>query len=460
MSYSYESIDALFEWAPEGALALVKQEISQLVRRDKAVLADAFYDYMMQDPNASPFLSVKAVEARLKPGLQKWLERLLCHDSEAELQAVLAMQRHVGEVHARAEIPLQLVARGMRLLKREICSRIVAGRLGRSETLLAIMRVTHLIDVAFEEMSAAFEHSHEHEVRTDEAYRMSAGSGDLLLERERQTSTLLDWESRLFRAMAMGLSLEGGTSLTSSAFGLWLNHKAALIFDNTRELPLIAECVARVDNAIFPEAVFARKKAPVPDDVRALIKAVTSEVEQIRFLLASMFERLTDLEVGRDVLTQLFNRRFLPTIMKREIELSRRKGTAFCVLLLDIDLFKQVNDRFGHESGDRVLQNVAGVLVGQVRASDFVFRYGGEEFLILLAEVDHIKACSVAEKIRRRIEASVTPLTDDQSVSVTASIGVAAHDGHPDFQHLVDRADKALYQAKAAGRNCTVLAES
>ncbi|PLX73478.1 MAG: hypothetical protein C0607_13440 [Azoarcus sp.] len=128
--------------------------------------------------------------------------------------------------------------------------------------------------------------------------------------------------------------------------------------------------------------------------------------------------------------------------------------------LLDIDLFKQVNDRFWHDAGDRVLQNAAGVLIGQVRASDFVFRYGGEEFLILLAEVDHVKACSVAEKVRHRIEASVTQLTDEQSVGVTASISVAAHDGHPDFQHLVDRADKALCQAKAAGRNRTVLAES
>ncbi|AWI75301.1 hypothetical protein CEW83_08790 [Parazoarcus communis] len=96
---------------------------------------------------------------------------------------------------------------------------------------------------------------------------------------------------------------------------MWRNHKAALIFDNTRELTLIAECVARVDNAIFPEAVCSGKVAPVPDGVRALIKAVTSEVEQIRSLLASMIGRLTDLEVGRDVLTQLFNRCFLPTIM-------------------------------------------------------------------------------------------------------------------------------------------------
>ncbi|WP_159099430.1 GGDEF domain-containing protein [Parazoarcus communis] len=100
------------------------------------------------------------------------------------------------------------------------------------------------------------------------------------------------------------------------------------------------------------------------------------------------------------------------------------------------------------------------MLIGQVRASDLVFRYGGEEFLILLAEVDHVKACFVAGKVRHRIEASVTPLTDEQSVGVTASIGVAAHDGHPDFRHLVDRAEKALCQAKAAGRNCTVLAES
>jgi diguanylate cyclase len=162
---------------------------------------------------------------------------------------------------------------------------------------------------------------------------------------------------------------------------------------------------------------------------------------------------MIDLDVGRDVLTQLFNRRFLPTILKREIDLFQRKGTPFCVLMLDIDFFKAVNDLHGHDAGDRVLQNIAALMLNQVRVSDFVFRYGGEEFLILLAEVDVDQAEVVAEKIRARVEAAVIPLSEDRLIQVTLSIGIAAFDGHPDYQRAVDRADKALYAAKHAGRN-------
>jgi len=121
--------------------------------------------------------------------------------------------------------------------------------------------------------------------------------------------------------------------------------------------------------------------------------------------------------------------------------------------MVDIDFFKRVNDTHGHDGGDRVLQGIAGLLLNQVRASDFVFRYGGEEFLVVLAELTLPQAEAVAEKIRSRIEATQVPLSDNRSVKVTLSIGVAEFDGHPDYQRLVDRADKALYAAKHAGRN-------
>lgn len=460
MIKSVGSMEELFGWASQAALSAVRTEIRDVVIGNKSALVEAFYGYMMENAEASRFLSVKAVEAHLKPGLEVWLETLLCHQTAEELDGVLAMQRHVGEVHARAQIPLQLVARGMRLLKREISARLVVGRLGRDESVLAVMWVIHLIDVAFETMSSAFEHSREGDVRTDEAYRMSAAGSNLSLDRERQIAVLREWESRLFRAMAMDMPLENVSSLHSSGFGLWLDHKAALIFDNTRELALIGACVGNIDGAVFPAPDGAARPISTPEGLRALIKSVTAGVDQIVYLLNAMFDRLADLEVGRDVLTQLFNRRFLPTIMKREIDLGRRTGTTFCVLLLDVDLFKEVNDRYGHDAGDKVLQNVAGLLLGQVRISDFVFRYGGEEFLIVLAEVDETKAHYVAEKIRRCVEASPTPLSEDRKIQVTLSIGLAQHDGHPDFSRLVERADKALYQAKASGRNRTVVAAS
>lgn len=431
----------------------VRDAVAGIIQRDKAALATRFYSFMLEDEGAKPFLSVTTVEARLKPGLQRWLEVLFYHRSVEELAAALALQRHVGEVHARAQIPVNLVARGLRLLKHEINLRLLNTPLDRNDLVHAVLYVDRLTDVALEEMSAAFMLSSERGVRTDEAYRMFAAGRDLALEREKQSVAVLEWEARFYRLLAAGWSFDEIHSLKDSEFGLWLYHKAPLLFDETRELPLIGECVERIDQSLFPQLVFGRDKNLLSDTNRALAKAVLVEVDEIKFLLRSMFDRLVDLDVGRDVLTQLFNRRFLPSILKRELSLARRSVNHFCVLMLDIDHFKRVNDKHGHDAGDRVLQQVAGQIMNQVRGGDFVFRYGGEEFLVLLTAIDVDRAQAVADKIRQRIAEQEIPLAGGHTLRVTVSIGIAANDGHPDYQRLIERADKALYSAKDAGRN-------
>lgn len=166
-----------------------------------------------------------------------------------------------------------------------------------------------------------------------------------------------------------------------------------------------------------------------------------------------MFERLSNLEIGRDVLTQLLNRRFLSVILARETRLSRVKGVTFAALMIDIDHFKRINDDFGHHSGDVVLQHVAALLLNVVRGGDYVFRYGGEEFTVILVEVNLEQAAAIAEKIRGRLAEEQIPLPEDRRIRTTVSVGVACFDGHPDPARVVDLADKALYRAKTLGRN-------
>ena len=439
---------------------IAQKHLADLVNRNKAVLASSFYAYMLADRNATGFLSVSTVESRLRPGLERWLDRLFCYETDEELQAVLALQRHVGEVHARSEISVFLVARGMRLLKREIAHSLLVGDLPHDLLVACLMRTDRLIDIAFEHMSAAYVQSSESRVRVDESYRMYAAGQNLSLEREKQLGALLEWENRLFRALATEASFDELLPLGKSALGLWLHHKAALIFDETLELPAIDECLRRIDENWYPQLAIGHRHKLTQDELRMLIKAVVSELEQIKYLIGAMFDRMTDLEVGRDVLTQLFNRRFLQSILKREIELSRRKSQNFCVLMLDIDRFKLVNDQFGHDVGDRVLQIVSGILMSHVRASDFVFRYDGEESLIVLAESDPEQALHVANKIRARVEQTAVPLPEEKLLQITVSIGVAAFDGHPDYQSLLNRADKAMYEAKTGGRNRCCVAQA
>ena len=127
-------------------------------------------------------------------------------------------------------------------------------------------------------------------------------------------------------------------------------------------------------------------------------------------------------------------------------------------MLLDIDHFKNINDTHGHKVGDLALRSVAAAITEAVRQTDFVFRYGGEEMLIVLVECDEAMGLQVAEKIRSEIAKLSIPLADGGKFAVTVSIGVAAFKGELDYEGILARADKAVYEAKERGRNRVTLA--
>src|SRR5690606_14260223 len=118
-----------------------------------------------------------------------------------------------------------------------------------------------------------------------------------------------------------------------------------------------------------------------------------------------------------------------------------------------IDHFKAINDQYGHQTGDQVLRQAAQVIIENVRPSDFVFRYGGEEFLIIMGESDVEHAKTAADRSRTELMAQQFETGSAERLSVTVSCGIALHTGHPDQNYLIKAADEALYRAKANGRN-------
>lgn len=155
----------------------------------------------------------------------------------------------------------------------------------------------------------------------------------------------------------------------------------------------------------------------------------------------------------RDAMTGLYNRRFLEEYVSALVGTSQRRKSAFSVLMLDLDFFKQVNDTHGHEAGDKVIKTLADILQRNVRSSDMAVRYGGEEFLLVLVDTSAEAALKVAEKIRAEVEATKIPL-QGSVLQKTISIGVAEYPSDSDtFWQVVKFADVALYQAKASGRN-------
>lgn len=444
----------LFAQVPEE----IRSTLAKIVLTYREPIAMAFYERMMSDAEVRSFLTHDAVEKRLKHSMQRWLETLFTCNDARQFGVAMALQRHVGEVHARIDLPVNLVARGARVLKERISDYLLETGLDPRALVVAVRHADTLIDLAFEEMSAAYVVSHARAARIDEAYRVFSYGHNLSLERERQRAALLDWENHFLQDMMVGAEGDVLPQLAESSFGLWLQHKAHAIFEGCPEMPAILRAIRNVDENLIPlcGAQLGRNER---DETRRLMQAAQAELREIKFLLDAVFERFLDLESGKDALTQLLNRRFLPAILGREAELSRKQGKRFALLLLDIDHFKSINDRHGHEAGDRVLQQIAALLLNSVRAGDFVFRYGGEEFLIVLVESDGTHALRVAEKIRQRIESEAFLLAGEQHLRVSTSIGVALDDGHPDYQRLIEQADRALYRAKHGGRNRCVLGD-
>lgn len=173
-----------------------------------------------------------------------------------------------------------------------------------------------------------------------------------------------------------------------------------------------------------------------------LASQMASAYDEIRQQSANL---MTFTEVRTDSLTGLNNRRGLDDTLSAQFAMMNRYNTRFSVAMLDIDHFKQINDREGHLFGDKMLQDLAKLIDESVRETDVVARYGGEEFIIVMPQTELFGACVFAERLRCHIA---------QAMDLTVSVGVGAAIEGDTQESLLTRTDAALYAAKTAGRNC------
>jgi diguanylate cyclase len=185
------------------------------------------------------------------------------------------------------------------------------------------------------------------------------------------------------------------------------------------------------------ELLSSRKQV---DDAEGKIKQLEQELAQVSEL------------VHEDQLTGALNRRGLDEAFEREAARSNRSKSPLCVALLDIDDFKRLNDSFGHQAGDQALMHLSSVIKEALRPSDSVTRYGGEEFVILLPDVDLKVAVETIERLQRELTKKFF-LHDNERVLVTFSAGIALRNSEESQEDVLGRADKAMYQAKKSGKN-------
>ena len=197
------------------------------------------------------------------------------------------------------------------------------------------------------------------------------------------------------------------------------------------------------DGVVGLLSLFTRPGTEVNDSQLRLLTILSNQIG-IAIHNARLYEESKSFSL-HDPLTGLANRRFLEIQLEKNFSLARRYGERFALIMLDVDHFKRYNDTYGHPQGDRLLVQLAELLRREVRRSDYVFRYGGEEFLVILPETSLATATEVAERLRAAVEAEA---------AVTISLGVATlQEDTPDKESLIDRVDAALYSAKRRGRN-------
>lgn len=432
----------------------VRAAMQQLVTSNSTMLALHFYEAMMGDEAAASFLSHEQVQNHLKPAMQRWLQEVYALDPEADLESVAQRQVKIGEIHARIDLPVYLVLRGASRIKEGIHNlMLLSGELNTQERLAATQLVMRVMDLAMEIMAQAYATSRERNSRSKEAYRLFALTQNVSTLRERRRAELLDWQNQCLFNHALGAAAPPMPKLSASDFGLWFRHKGAHVFQGLPETAVILQNMEHIDHVLLPE--FERA---TPDMLVQRLGELREQARNIALNLEALFEHNSQMDAGRDVLTHLLNRKFLHVVLSKEVSYARESQTTFSVLTLDIDHFKRINDAWGHEGGDMVLQQISAILSTNSRGGDYVFRMGGEEFLLLLVDTSAVAALRMAEKLRALVERESFTLPRNKRFHVTISIGVATFDGHPDYQRILRQSDAALYAAKARGRNCVVSA--
>lgn len=202
--------------------------------------------------------------------------------------------------------------------------------------------------------------------------------------------------------------------------------------------------------SIQPDDKFDASSAPAASRYLRAVVRVLGNIYQLT--------RSRDLAM-RDDLTKAFNRRFFESYLDQEMERSRRYGSLFSIIFLDLDDLKMVNNLYGHLTGSRTLQEVAKRILNAVRGIDKVVRFGGDEFCIILPQTDQDQAIAVADRIRKALVAGAFQLEPEISVSITASFGIATYPTHAITKEgLIKQADAAMYRVKSTTKNAVGIA--
>lgn len=289
--------------------------------------------------------------------------------------------------------------------------------------------------------------------------------------KNRQDSGQRDWNGLIdFFSKFRGWEVETAElSLNSMREFIWqfLRTIGKDISANQLDTSTINSTMAKLQSALSGDSIDALKKEVatvvqiLKDKSSEREKRYNEQLEMLGRRLKQMREELdrTKEKLGTDALTGIYNRAALDEHLHRILDIGILSGTSTCLLMIDIDNFKKINDTYGHQVGDTVLQNLSDLLKRVFpRKSDFVARYGGEEFTVIFAEDDGKIGKMLAEKLLKAVRETRIEIGKKKEIQITVSIGVAEKKSEETIDEWVKRADDALYKAKDLGRDMACLA--
>jgi len=235
-----------------------------------------------------------------------------------------------------------------------------------------------------------------------------------------------------------------------TVFGRWYSGKVNPLLRNHPEFAAVGKLSERMHGLARGLACTIRDgKAVKPAQYKAFVESAFCFQVNVRKLLSEAWDFLR----YTDPLTGVMTRAIMEARLEEERERIRRNKQSCSVGMMDLDHFKKVNDTYGHQAGDKVLKAVAGYILNHLRRYDQVFRYGGEEFVLLLPNTKTAKAREVLDRLRQNINRHAIKISDDKNLNVSASFGIAELLADNSIKTSIERADQALYAAKGAGRN-------
>jgi len=342
---------------------------------------------------------------------------------------------------------MPLVDAGMTIIKEGIIKTLLGSDLSKKQARESVILVTKILDAAISLINESYLRGKVTHERTSQEFITASSAQELALEIERIKSNIYQWMTSNLIAFP-DESESFSEPIEQKDFGLWIKHKLPLINTDSSRLK-------KINNALVTSEQFRLKLHMQGKGTgNSKLNSLKKSLQELIWHLTEEANSNLAKESKQDALTSLLERRFLDPVLQQETQMAMNGRPPYSLIMLDLDHFKRVNDLYGHQAGDAVLRKCSQMIKENIRLTDYAFRYGGEEILIVTPEMSSEEATILAERIRKAIHQTAIAISDSREINVTSSFGIATFSGHPDYQTLINEADSNLYAAKQAGRNC------